>query len=169
MDRLTLTSYLRFHFNLSRSFLLGKRAKRVQRSLCLFAGQCSVRSFVWWRFSSFWQFERRAGCVNMQVEQCRHQKYLWMTTVLQYWMEGGFCGTIRSEKTCAVSGKGDLILHKWTEGDNWADKCLVLHKEDERTKCSTMSGEECEGGEQCCNVKAASPGAPCPSILSVSR
>lgn len=50
MDRLTLTSCSYFHFKLSRSFLLGKRAKRVQRSLCLFAGQCSVRSFVWWRF-----------------------------------------------------------------------------------------------------------------------
>lgn len=164
MDRLTLSSCLCFHFNLSRPFLLGKGVKRWKDLSAYLLG-----SVLWvlfdGGFAHVWQFERRAGCINIQVEKCRHERHLWMTTVLQFWMEGGFCGTIRCEKTCDVSGKGDLVLHKWTRGDNWAEKCLVLHKEDEVTKCSAMS------------VRESSAAAwrlphlePCgPSILSVSR
>lgn len=59
-DRRTHTSHLCSHFDFSRSFLVGKRAKRVKRPLCIFAQQCFVRSFAW-RFGGFVPFGRFDG------------------------------------------------------------------------------------------------------------
>lgn len=153
-----LLLFIVFTLNFQDPFSLGREQRGWKDLSASLLGSALWEVLFDGGFAHVWQLERRAGCVNMQVEQHRHRKHLWMTTVLQYLMEGGLCGTIRREKTCAVSGKGDLILHKYTRGDNWADKWLVLHKEDERTKWSAMS----VGGEQCCSVKAASPGALCP-------
>ena len=128
MNRQTRTSHLWFHFDVSIYFLFGQRAKRVKRALCLFAWQRFVRSFLWCfgDFVCFCQFDRRDGCLNVQVKPCLHKKHLWMSAVSQYWMEGEFCGTVTRDKTYALSGKGNLILHKWSREGKWAGKCPVL-------------------------------------------